>query len=76
MSTVPPSVSAMPLVTSGTATTPPVPVFVAIPAPSRLNHVSIVNVDDAEPGRGAERHSTRSCRRNRSPRRRPDSGSP
>ena len=50
MSTVPPSASAMPLAMSGTATTPPVPVFVAIPAPSRLNHVSMVNVEAPRPG--------------------------
>ena len=50
MSTLPPSASAMPLVTSGTATTPPVPVLVAMPAPSRLNHVSIVIVVTPSPG--------------------------
>ena len=50
MSTLPPSASAIPLVTSGMATTPPVPVLVAMPAPSRLNHVSIVSVDTPSPG--------------------------
>ena len=50
MSTGPPSVSAMPLVTSGMATTPPVPVLVAMPVPSRRNHVSIVSVETPRPG--------------------------
>ena len=50
MSTVPPSASAMPFVTSGTAVTPPVPVKVAMPAPSRRNHVSIVSVETPRPG--------------------------
>ena len=50
MSTVLPSVSAIPLVTSGIAVTPPVPLKVATPAPSRRNHVSIVNVAEPRPG--------------------------
>ena len=50
MSTVPPSVSAMPLVTSGIATTPPAPVLVATPAASRLTQVSTVNVAALRPG--------------------------
>ncbi len=44
-----PSACAMPLVISGTATTPPVPVLVAMPAPSRLNQVSSVNVVTPRP---------------------------
>ena len=45
MSTLLPSASPRPLVTSGiTAASPPVPVESATPGPSRLNHVSIVNV--------------------------------
>src|SRR4029450_9672020 len=39
-----PSASPRPLVTSGTAVTPPVPVLVVAPVPWRMNHVSIVNV--------------------------------
>ena len=36
--------------TSGIAVSPPVPVKVATPAPSRRNQVSIVNVDAPRPG--------------------------
>ena len=50
MSTGPPSASAMPFVTSGIAVTPSVPVNVAMPAPSRRNHVSIVNLAAPSPG--------------------------
>ncbi len=50
MSRLLPSTSAMPFVTSGTATTPPVPVFVAMPAPSRRNHVSTVKTEAPRPG--------------------------
>ena len=42
----------MPFVTSGTATTPPVPVFVAMPAPSRRNQVSTVKSEAPRPGAG------------------------
>ena len=42
----------MPFVTSGTATTPPVPVFVAMPGPSRRNQVSTVKTDAPRPGAG------------------------
>src|SRR2546425_469505 len=42
----------MPLVTSGMATRPPVPVDTVVPVPSRLNHVSIVNVAALRPGAG------------------------
>ena len=45
MSTVEPSDSARPLVTSGMALAmPPLPVLVPTPAPVRLNHVSSVKV--------------------------------
>ena len=50
MSTLLPSVSAIPFVTSGIAVTPPVPLKVAMPAPSRRNQVSSVKVDDPSPG--------------------------
>ena len=50
MSTLEPSLSARPLVTSGTATTPPLPVLVAVPAPSERNQVSIVNCDRPSAG--------------------------
>src|SRR5437667_12335677 len=52
MSTLLPSFSARPFVTSGTAVTPPVPVLVAAPVPSRRNQVSIVNVAESSPGAG------------------------
>ena len=52
MSTLLPSFSARPFVTSGTAVTPPVPVLVATPVPSRRNQVSIVNVAAPSPGAG------------------------
>src|SRR6266550_5227962 len=42
----------MPLVTSGMATMPPVPVDTVAPVPSRLNQVSIVNVAAFKPGAG------------------------
>src|SRR5438093_13686341 len=42
----------MPLVRSGMATRPPVPVDTVVPVPSRLNHVSIVNVAALRPGAG------------------------
>src|SRR3954471_5450828 len=42
----------MPLVINGIATTPPVPVDAVKPTPSRLNHVSRVNVDAFKPGAG------------------------
>src|SRR5438445_1618343 len=42
----------MPLVTSGMAARPPVPVDTVVPVPSRLNHVSIVNVAALRPGAG------------------------
>jgi hypothetical protein len=45
MSTGPPSASAIPFVISGTAVTPPVPVSVAMPVPSRRIHPSSVNAD-------------------------------
>ena len=44
MSTLLFSASARPFVKSGTASTPPLPVLVETPVPSRLNQVSIVNV--------------------------------
>ena len=51
MSTLLPSASARPLVTSGMASTmPPVPVLVETPALSRLNQVSMVNVAASRPG--------------------------
>src|SRR5438093_3568663 len=50
----------MPLVTSGTATTPPLPVVAVDPGPSRLNHVSIVKVVALRPG--AAPNVTRSSR--------------
>ena len=52
MSTVPPSASAIPFVMSGTAVTPPLPVSVATPAPSRRIHASSVNVADPSCGAG------------------------
>src|SRR5437773_2733991 len=52
MSTLLPSLSERPLVTSGTAVMPPVPVVVVAPAPSRRNHASIVNVAAPRPGAG------------------------
>src|SRR5256712_3952618 len=52
MSTLLPSFSARPFVTSGTAVTPPVPVLVATPAPSRRNQASIVNVAESSPSAG------------------------
>src|SRR5438067_8595210 len=56
MSRLLPSASARPFVTIGTAVTPPVPVLVDAPAPSRRNHASIVNV--AAPSPGAEPNVT------------------
>src|SRR5215217_7667246 len=50
MSTLVPSASARPLVTSGTAVTPPDPVDVATPAAVRLNQTSSVNVDAPRAG--------------------------
>src|SRR5438093_2457964 len=51
MSTLLFSASARPFVTSGMAAArPPVPLVVVCPAPSRLNHVSIVNVAVPSPG--------------------------
>ena len=50
MSTLLASASARPFVTSGIASTPPVPVLVETPALSRLNHVSTVNVAAFRPG--------------------------
>ena len=52
MSTLLPSACAMPLVTRGIAVTPPVPVLVATPAPSRLIQASSVNVAAPRPGAG------------------------
>ncbi len=52
MSTTLPSCSAMPLVTRGTAITPPVPVVFDTPAPSRRNQVSTVNCSRPRPGAG------------------------
>src|SRR2546422_3546600 len=52
MSTLLPSASARPFVTIGTALTPPVPVLVAAPAPSRLIQASSVNVEAPSPGAG------------------------
>src|SRR2546422_10007496 len=52
MSTLLPSASARPFVTIGTALTPPVPVLVAAPAPSRLIQASRVNVEAPSPGAG------------------------
>ncbi len=51
MSTMLPSPSPRPLVSRGTAVTPPVPVLTVAPAVMRLNHSSIVNV--VEPSVGA-----------------------
>ena len=56
MSTLLPSASARPFVTSGYAVTPPVPVLVDTPVPSRRNHASIVNV--ADPRTGADPNVT------------------
>src|SRR6266511_2061814 len=51
MSTFEPSASARPFVTNGTALVIPLlPVLVPMPAPVRLNHVSMVNVDAPNPG--------------------------
>src|SRR5256712_4704624 len=50
MSTLLPSLSDRPFVTSGTAVAPPDPVLVATPLPSRLNQASIVNVAAPSPG--------------------------
>src|SRR3989442_1818706 len=52
MSTGLPSLSDRPFVTSGTAVTPPEPVLVATPVPSRRNHVSIVNAAVPRPSAG------------------------
>src|SRR5436309_3764940 len=53
MSTLLPSASARPLLRSGIASgMPPVPVLVPTPAPSCLNHVSMVNVAVPRPGAG------------------------
>src|SRR5438128_5753898 len=49
-----PSAWAPPLVTSGMAITPPVPVDAVRPVPSRLNHVSIVNLAAFKPGAGPD----------------------
>ena len=51
------SVSATPLVISGTALMPPVPVLAMTPGPSRLNQVSSVN--DCAPSAGAAPNVTR-----------------
>src|SRR2546427_12196560 len=51
------SVSATPLVISGTALTPPVPVLAMAPGPSRLNQVSSVN--DCAPSGDATPNVTR-----------------
>src|SRR2546425_290548 len=50
MSTLLPSLSDRPFVTSGTAVAPPDPVLVATPLPSRRNQASIVNVAAPRPG--------------------------
>src|SRR5438105_4308872 len=50
----------MPLVMSGTPTTPPLPVVAVAPGPSRLNQVSSVNV--VTPSAGAAPNVTRSSR--------------
>ena len=52
MSCGPPSVSAIPFVTSGTAVMPPLPVKVATPAPSRLIQASSVKVAAPRCGAG------------------------
>ncbi len=52
MSTLLFSPSARPLVTRGIASTPPVPVLVETPAPSRLNQVSTVKFAAPSPGAG------------------------
>ena len=59
------STSAMPLVTSGIAVTPPVPVKVPTPAPSRRIHASSVNLD--APSAGAGPSVTNASPLNRSP---------
>src|SRR5438093_480209 len=51
------SVSATPLVISGTALPPPLPVLAMAPGPSRLNHVSSVN--DCAPSGDATPNVTR-----------------
>ena len=56
MSTVLPSTSAIPFVMSGTAVTPPVPVKVATPAPSRRIHAFERERRRAELRRRPERH--------------------
>src|SRR5216110_2920919 len=50
MSTLLPSLSDRPFVTSGTAVAPPDPVLVATPLPSRRNQASIGNVAAPRPG--------------------------
>ena len=51
MSTLLPSLSARPLVSNGIAAgIPPLPVFVATPAPVRINQVSRVNARTPRPG--------------------------
>src|SRR6266550_8153556 len=50
MSRLLPSAWAIPLVTIGIAVTPPLPVLVAAPAPSRLIHASSVNTEAPRPG--------------------------
>ena len=53
MSRLLPSLWARPFVSSGIASViPPEPVLVATPAPSRLNHVSMVKVVAPRPGAG------------------------
>ncbi len=50
MSTVLASASPTPLVTSGMASAPPVPVLAVTPVPSRRNQVSIVNCERPSAG--------------------------
>src|SRR6266513_5508536 len=52
MSTVLPSLSDRPFVTTGTAVMPLDPVDVVVPVPSRRNHASIVKVAAPSPGAG------------------------
>ena len=52
MSRLSPSTSCIPLVTIGMAVTPPVPVVVAVPTPSRLIQASSVNASVPRPGAG------------------------